>query len=88
MKYCEADLKPEKQGDKMDAFFQSNNNTSLPVLSKQGLNVGFVRTQGTELFRCLSLFFVLQKSPWRQMKAQIKMKLSLGIALRQLSTHL
>jgi PBP1b-binding outer membrane lipoprotein LpoB len=31
---CEADLKTEKQGDKMDAFFQSNNNTSLSVLSK------------------------------------------------------
>jgi hypothetical protein len=27
-------------------------------------------------------------TPWRQMKAQIKMKLSVGIALRQLSTHL
>ncbi|CAC9473833.1 hypothetical protein [uncultured Gammaproteobacteria bacterium] len=46
---CEADLKTEKQGDKMDAFFQSNNNTSLSVLSKHGLNAGFVRTQGTEL---------------------------------------
>jgi PBP1b-binding outer membrane lipoprotein LpoB len=41
---CEADLKPEKQGDKMDAFFQSNNNTSLPVLSKQGTKEGANKT--------------------------------------------
>jgi hypothetical protein len=34
----------EKQGEKMEKFFQSNNNTSLPVLTKQkqGLNAGFV----------------------------------------------
>ena len=48
---CESSLKMEKQGEKMEKFFQSNNNTSLPVLTKQeqGLNAGFVRTQSSEL---------------------------------------
>ncbi|CAB5507352.1 hypothetical protein AZO1586I_1823, partial [Bathymodiolus thermophilus thioautotrophic gill symbiont] len=40
---CESSLKMEKQGEKMEKFFQSNNNTSLPVLTKQkqGLNAGY-----------------------------------------------
>ncbi len=47
---CESNLKPENQGNKMETFFENNNNIKLPHLTKQGgLNAGFIRTQETEL---------------------------------------
>lgn len=46
---CENEIKPEKQGKKMEEFFTENTNTPLPKLKQHGVNAGFVRTQATEL---------------------------------------